>query len=258
MDLAEVVALHRGLPPGRLVTPEDGGPPVLWLSDGAAEVDQWRSLLAEHPRTGLYPLVLEELPHGGEEFRPWESGELYPLMMSAARHSDAATVLESWWGRYAGTVDDGSFVTAPYGPHWPGLAEGASFTPEAAAKAADDLAAEMFAKGNRRLGLVAAPSGADALVTAGWSGPMNYDNDFGLFAAVLADWGRRFGATVVGAGFAQLWVSVAAPPESVEEALPLAAEVFAFCPDTVWQGADILEMLAERLLGERVWRFWWD
>ncbi|GIG67628.1 DUF4253 domain-containing protein [Phytomonospora endophytica] len=258
MDLAEALTgLETPLPAGSLVTPEDGGAPVLWLSDRAADVDLWRRLADEHPRSGLCPLVLSELSWDDDEFRPWESGELYPGHMSSPAHADIATVLDVWWQRYAGPEEGGS-VTAPYGPDWPGLAEGASFAPGAVDEAATRLATELLADKNRRIGLVAARTNAEALAAVGWSGPLNYENDTGLFCAVLADWRRRFGTTVVGAGFDTLWVSVAAPPKDLTEALPLAAELFAFCPDSVWQGAGTLDFLAERMVGAGTWRFWWD
>jgi len=258
MDLAEALAgLETALPAGSLIAPEDGGAPVLWLSDRTSDADLWRRLVAEHPRSGLQPLVLEELSWNDDEFRPWASGELYPSHMSSPDRCDAATVLDVWWQRYA-AQDDGSSLVSPYGADWPGLAEGARFDPGAVAEAASDLATELFADKGRRIGLVAAPDDVTALTTVGWSGPLNYENDTGLFGAVLADWRRRFGTTVVGAGFATLHVSVAAPPKNLAEALPVAAELFAFCPDSVWQGAGNLEFLAERIVDGRTWSFWWD
>jgi Domain of unknown function (DUF4253) len=52
----------------------------------------------------------------------------------------------------------------------------------------------------------------------------------------MRSWEDRFGARVIGVGFADLYVSVAAPPATLDEALPVAAEHFAFCPDNIWQG----------------------
>lgn len=258
MDLAEALAgLETALPAGSLITPEEGGAPVLWLSDRTSDVDLWRKLVAEHPRSGLWPFALEEHSWNDSEFRPWASGELYPSHMSSPDRCDAATVLDVWWQRYAGQ-EDGSSLTAPYGADWPGLAEGARFAPEAVAEAASGLAGELFADKSRRIGLVAAPDDVTALTSVGWSGPLNYENDTGLFGAVLADWRRRFGTTVVGAGFATLSVSVAAPPRNLAEALPVAAELFAFCPDGVWHGAGNLEFLAERIVDAGTWSFWWD
>ncbi|WP_017599876.1 DUF4253 domain-containing protein [Nocardiopsis lucentensis] len=115
----------------------------------------------------------------------------------------------------------------------------------------------------QRLGLVRASSGARALIACGWSGPLNYDDDTAVFAAVFAavvtDWERRFGARVLGLGFDTLTLSVAAPPTHIDQALRVAAEHFAFCPDQIWQGhSHRLRNYAERLVDRPVWTFWWD
>ncbi|YCK38544.1 DUF4253 domain-containing protein [Actinomadura sp. ATCC 39365] len=55
---------------------------------------------------------------------------------------------------------------------------------------------------------------------------------------------HRFGAVVVGVGFADLYVSVASPPATLQEALHVAAEHFAFCPDNITVAAYV-----ERLVG---------
>jgi hypothetical protein len=71
---------------------------------------------------------------------------------------------------------------------------------------------------------------------------------------------RRFGACVVAVGFSTLHLSVAAPPAGEREALLVAAEHFAFCPDNIWQGSRpyTLAAYAERITGARRWDFWWD
>ena len=98
----------------------------------------------------------------------------------------------------------------------------------------------------------------DALAVCGWTGPLNFTDDTGEIAAVVGDWQDRFGARVVGAGFADLYLTVAAPPATLEEALPIAAEHFAMCPDNVCQGAGTLTAYARGLIGTPVWQFWWD
>ncbi|MDR6980695.1 hypothetical protein J2X68_007437 [Streptomyces sp. 3330] len=62
-----------------------------------------------------------------------------------------------------------------------------------------------------RLGLVAAPSGAEALTAVGWAGPCNYENDTAKVSAVVRDWEDRFEARVVAVGFSTLHLSVADP-----------------------------------------------
>jgi hypothetical protein len=82
-----------------------------------------------------------------------------------------------------------------------------------------------------------------------------------MCAAVMLDWERRHGSRVVALdGFATLHVSVAAPPADHDQALRVAAEHFAFCPDTIWQGAsgETLATYAEELVGADSWVFWWD
>ena len=111
-----------------------------------------------------------------------------------------------------------------------------------------------------RLGLVCATRGCDALTVAGWQGAANYTNDTAELSAVLRSWEDRFGVRVIGVGFADLHLSVAAPPSTRDEALRVAAEHFAFCPDNVWQGASpcTLTAYARRLVGAPTWHFWWD
>ncbi len=76
----------------------------------------------------------------------------------------------------------------------------------------------------------------------------------------MRGWEQRFGARVVAVGPAALHPSVAEPPTTAEEALLVAAEHFAFCPDNVWQSSHpyALTAYAEQLSGTHCWEFWWD
>jgi hypothetical protein len=110
-----------------------------------------------------------------------------------------------------------------------------------------------------RLGLVATARPSDAITVAGWQGAVNYTNDTAELSAVLRSWKKRFGAIVIGAGFAELHLGVAAPPTTTEHAVNVAAEHFAFCPDNIWQGHSAeLTAYAERLVDTPLWSFWWD
>ncbi|WP_019710630.1 DUF4253 domain-containing protein [Streptomyces xinghaiensis] len=188
--------------------------------------------------------------------------------MSSPTDHEPAGLLAEWWAAHtavdedddAPSVEQRLAETAPHGQRWPGTAPSRQ-----AAADADDLAAEyaqafLADRPQSRLGLAAAASGADALTAAGWSGPANYDNDTAKFSAVIRDWEHRFGARVVAAGFSTLHLSVAAPPVTEEDALLIAAEHFAFCPDTIWQGSRpyTLAAYAERMTGVHNWDFWWD
>ncbi|MFF4832072.1 DUF4253 domain-containing protein [Streptomyces sp. NPDC001315] len=258
------------LPKGRMITSDegDGDMQPLWLSDTPASAELWTHLCSEHSASGLWPLLLDADDPNDGEFRPWASGELSPERMTSPDAHDPAVLLAQWWKVYTSTDDDDDLlmpekrlaVTAPFGQAWPSPARS-----QEPVTGADEMAAEyarVFADQHprSRLGLVAAACGADALTAVGWNGPANYDNDTAKFSAVVRDWERRFGARVVAVGFSTLHLSVAAPPMTTEDALLVAAEHFAFCPDNIWQGSRpyTLAAYAERIVGMNCWDFWWD
>lgn len=244
-------ALPAGLlPPGRLVTPEEGGKPAYWLSDEPAEPGLWARLRAQHPTTGLWPLLLGDL--GSDPDRPWVVGEVDPANTSSADAHDPAALLAEWWDEATG---GDQATAAPFGGQWPGLAD-----PGFPVHAPDDLAdeyADVLLDG-QRLGLVPASRGADTLAVTGWMGPANFTGDSGQIAAVVRTWEERFAARVVSIGFDTLYLSVAAPPITTVDALGVAAEHFACCPDLIWQGSGTLAAYAEHLVNLNCWSFWWD
>lgn len=260
--------LTTPLPAGRTVPSDEGYGDIhsLWLSDRPATAGQLASLRAEHPRSGLWPLLLDALDHHDPDYRPWGCGELFPEHLTSPDAHEPAALLATWWDACTDidvvdddlTSDDRLALTAPFGRHWPGLAPH-GLPRRDADQLADAYAAGLLARRPwLRLGLIAAPSGAEALTTAGWQGPANYHNDTAMFSAVLRDWEHRFGVRLVCAGFATLHLTVAAPPADRDSALAIAAEHFAFCPDTITQGAGTLTAYADRLVGAHVWEFWWD
>ncbi|MEV6726836.1 DUF4253 domain-containing protein [Streptomyces xanthochromogenes] len=111
-----------------------------------------------------------------------------------------------------------------------------------------------------RHGLVAAPSGAEALTAVGRACPCNHESDTAKLSAVVRGWEHRFGARVVTVGFSTLHLGTATPPGSEHEALLVAAEHLAFCPDTIRQSSRpyTLAAYAERIAGAHRWDFWWD
>jgi hypothetical protein len=222
----------------------------MWMSDGPAEPGVWAELCSASEALGLWPLLLKALARD-EEFRPWGSGELHPDKLSDPRSHDASVLLAHWW-EGCSDADEAFPGLAPCAP-------GSDPDPISAARRAAEFADELVAADSSiRLGLVPAATGAEALRACGWQGPLNHTNDTGEIAAVVLDWERRFGARVVAVGFDELYLSVAAPPATVEEALRVAAEHFAFCPDNIWQGAGTLPAYAQRLAGAPAWGFWWD
>jgi hypothetical protein len=109
-----------------------------------------------------------------------------------------------------------------------------------------------------RLGLVAVTRPADVLATVGWMGACNHYGDIGPLSAVLRSWEERFGAYLVGVGFATLTLAVQRPPVSREACLAVAAEHFAVCPDNIYQGTGSIEEYSVQIQSQPVWQFWWD
>jgi len=231
--------LELGLPPGTLLGT------TLWLADAPAQPGDWTTY-QQAPRTvGLLPVLIDVgAGHGG----PGE-WELEPEEMSYPGDHDPEEVLADFWDTYQ---DD----------DWPGLAEpiASDGSPDAVAT---DVVSSLLNGGvplkDPRPALVPARRSADIPAVIGWTGPANHEGDVARLSSILRSWEDRFGARVVALGFDQLIVSVAAPPTTLDEALAVAAEHFAFCPDNIWQGAGTLQAYAERqLLNQPAWHFWWD
>jgi hypothetical protein len=251
------------LPAGKVISSEDGGDPVFWLSDEPASVGAWSRFRAGHSEWHLWPVFLR-----GEDRQPqypWEIGEVFPARMTAADQHDVAVQMAGWWLSYTSSdnpidflsAEERAAVTAPFGRNWPGMCP--AIAPQASPDGAADRHAESVHDNATRLGLVAVERSSDTLWVTGWGGPVNYENDTGVLAAVVRSWEERFGVRVVGMGPATLELSVAAPPVSMDQAIRVAAEHFAFCQDSVWQGSHHnLEKYAATLLNQNGWSFWWD
>lgn len=255
--LPSLAASGLELPPGTLVDATTDGPwhePLLWYADGLAAPGDWAALRDAGRNLGLLPVLID----GGRRDQWPEAWDLDPAGTSYPGDHDAEDVLGEVWDAYA--QDELDTDTA-----WPGLAPapvvGGPDSPETlAAEMADMLTDDGMPLENARLALVPARRSADIAAAIGWSGPLNHENDVARLCAVLRSWEDRFGIRVVALGFDTLTVSVARPPTTGEEALALAAEHFAFCPDNIHQSAqDSLEKYAsDALLGRETWSFWWD
>jgi hypothetical protein len=254
------------LPAGRLVHGEDDDDdqPALWVSDGPTTKQLCSAVRAAHEKSGLWPLLLDHLR--GDPARPWDHGELWPAHMSDPGEWDAQTLMAGWWAEHTATDDGGHpspaerlAVTDPYGRRWPGLAAPQPVGDDPDLHANACVSFILAHKPGLRLGLVATTRGADSITAAGWAGPMNHCSDTAKLSTVLRSWEDRFATRVIGVGFAELYLSVAAPPTDHAAALTIAAEHFAFCPDNVWQGgAPDLSSYAGELIDAPVWSFWWD
>ncbi len=76
--------------------------------------------------------------------------------------------------------------------------------------------------------------------------------------AALRRWQERYGAELVGIDRDTINLRVKRRPKDRAEALALAHECYAYCPDTVDQGVGTIEALAATLLASDWWFFWWD
>ena len=244
---------YRARPARRLRAPA----PPLWLTapfDHAAAA--WSALEGALSGSGLVPLLLSDLV--GDPGRPWESGELEPVSPGELAGLDGRALLPRLWADAVPDEEEDADYTAealdPFSRAFPGLAAATSGAagPEALAATAASLA------GPLRIGLVAAPRPADAVVAMGWNGAVNCHESPVPLAVVLRSWEDRFGATLLHAGFDSLDLLVRRPAASEQEALAVAAEHFAFCPDNVYQGAGSIRDYAAELPGASRWSFWWD
>ncbi|MEU6278053.1 DUF4253 domain-containing protein [Streptomyces populi] len=278
--------LGLDLPPGRLVDATIDGPwhePLLWHAEDGPAPGDWAALSPAR-NSGLLPVLLDVGDLRGD-LSGWC---LAPDRMSYAGDHDAEEVLAEFWEEKAEYGPDAeeehpgeeeadeiygrgptiAEMLAPYGPLWPGLAAAAPLDadPDAcAAETADSLAQpgsrlKRLGLERLRLALVPARRSADIPAVIGWSAPTNHEGDVARLCAVLRSWEDRFGIRVVALADDQLVLSVAAPPATAAEAEAIAAEHFAFCPDTIGQGDhDTLREYAEHeVLNGRVWSFWWD
>jgi hypothetical protein len=79
-----------------------------------------------------------------------------------------------------------------------------------------------------------------------------------VHAGLASRWAAQYGAVPVAFAGDVLEYQVSRPAQTREEALSLALDQFAFCPDIVGQGTETIERLAAELIGARYWFFWWD
>ncbi|MFC8919821.1 DUF4253 domain-containing protein [Streptomyces sp. NPDC057116] len=236
-------ALGLDLPPG---TPRVQ--PSLWYADEPATPDTWAHLLRAREATGMQPVLLTETQY------------LHPGLVADPDDHDAATTLAGLWDELAEEEGGGP---EPFSATWPGLAPApragtGSGPDDAAARLAAELTgADDLLKGARGA-LVPARRSADIPAVLGWGGAREHTEPVRL-SAVLRSWEDRFGIRVVGLGPDVLTVSVAAPPRTPADALAVAAEHHAFCPDGVRDGYDTLRAYAdEEVLDRPDWTFWWD
>ncbi|MBB5084574.1 DUF4253 domain-containing protein [Nonomuraea endophytica] len=248
--------LAVGMPAGELVWPDPGfaqkaARPAFWMSEEPVGGALWSAFRAEHARSGLWPVLLDE------STQAWAAGQVVPDDAGQIEHFTAEGFMAEVWQEWVSQVPPEALSELePFGALCPGLAPPGVLVAEPGA-VADWYAGELAVRG-MPMGLAAVDRGADALAVMGWQGALHHNEWMVPLAAVIRSWEDRFGARVVSLGFNTLELSVAAPPGDVEHALHVAAEHWTFCPDNVVQGAGDLIGYAEQLVGGHAWSFWWD
>lgn len=245
--------LDVDLPPGRLWVPKEHGG-RFWMSDEPATADLWVRLHQAHPRSGLWPVFVND--RIGTPGRPWVTGVALPPPPVAIIDSlDANAVLEDLWAELIGDGEpDEEYLEMmePFGRVWPGLA------PATDSRQDPDEFADRYVRdkddGMSLIMLVPVARSADLITALRWLGPCNYRSNPPL-SSVLRSWEDRFGARVVEIGTDVLNLAVAAPPVTAGHAEHVAAEHNAFCRDVV---ETIREYAADAVLGKPNWSFWWD
>lgn len=255
--------LSAPLPAGDLVWPDPDytqhqAPtrPAYWLSDEPAGAGLWSRFRAEHHRSGLWPLLMDD------STQPWSAGQVAPEQVADIdTYRPSAFMSEVWadWAEPQGDEGEEDYDfedLAPFRRECPGLAPPGELMED------PDVVADWYAgildDGSMPLGLAAVGRGADALAVMGWQGAVNHNKWTAPLSAVVRSWEERFGVRVVRIGFDTLDVSVAAPPVTTDHALRVAAEHWAFCPDNITQGPGALAGYAQSIRGRNSWSFWWD
>lgn len=106
------------------------------------------------------------------------------------------------------------------------------------------------------LGLVETDAGWKIPALFPWKGSTNWELYGAEHAAIIRRWHQRFDAEVMAMTYDVLELYVPRPP-SAEEAIGVANEVYAYCPDLLDSGVPTLEDLAEHMIRSKAWYFRW-
>jgi hypothetical protein len=268
-DDDELIIGGTWLGPGRQVRAGWARPvPVAWVTDHArpsAGMD-WAGLADAAEGTGLQPVLLAGL--GGETERPWDRGEFGgPEDPAEAGAAGVEALLRDGWPGPGAGEGEGGFAAedpeweadfraqfTPYEDGFPGLAPASTGAPDPWRLRV--ALGQLTPPG--RIGLVPAARPADVLARLGWQGTVNRGWSGAQLAAVLRSWEDRFGARLLTVGFAEIRLLVSRPPRTLEAALPVAAEHRAFCDECGRMGLTKVSEIANLLVGNPFWDFWWD
>ncbi|MBB2922418.1 DUF4253 domain-containing protein [Cellulomonas cellasea] len=234
----------RALPPLELLGTTRSGREVRGFRAPAAElVPWWHELRTQHATTGLWPVLLGP-----------DVGDVVSAFWDHDGYDDA---LELDRATRATTADAAAARAARMDPDDDEDPDEVDDAPPRRLK--PERARFTVADTDGLVALVPAEHGWQVPAVLGWIGGCNDDVDVVEHVVTLRDWHARFGAELVSLSDDQvLELLVARPPTTPDDALAVAREHYAYCPDVVDQGVGSLTVLAEGQVASPSWYFWWD
>jgi uncharacterized protein DUF4253 len=231
--------------------PRPGTPVWAIRPDAPAALGWWERLRAEHPRTGLWPVLFwSGIDQGLADAAVWET-----------------TALGDYEAEDAGENADepgagGAWLTGHDARDSAGLAG----MPRGELRAADPepgdwhtcFAGMFAARPPDAVALVPAVGGWAVPAVLNWWGGANSGVDPAGHSAVLRRWASTWDIELLALDSATMVLRAGRTPGDDRTLLRLAAEACVHCPysSDLW-GGDSLEDRAH-LLRRAVWAFWWD
>jgi Domain of unknown function (DUF4253) len=215
-------------------TPAGGEPVWAFGVPAAALVAWWQQLRALHPRTGWWPVLVG--PSVEEFVGSWAGGA----------GTDAASAVGVARGL------EPTDVLEELGEGTPEPELGLRLRPEPSRAVVVQAAAT---PGYVALVHVEQPYDLPAAVC--WTGAADRGVEPAGHSAVLRGWAERFDAEPVAMTADSLELVVVQPPRDADEALAVAREQFAYCPDVVTRGTGRLWDLAGTQVVSSSWYFRW-
>ncbi len=210
---------------------------IVAVESGYQAVDLWNAVLAVHNRLGWWPVLTSSATWRGTPLDRAERGR------SPTAGDGAGWLAER--AREAQAEPDGFAIK-----------RGAYSDIDRDGFDADDMLA-MLAEQLTELTLVPAAAGWQVPGLLAWDGAGNYDRHGDEHATMLRRWAGHHGVELVGLSDDVMTLRIGHPPTSAVDALDFAVEAYWYCPDSVEQGLETVDALAELLMGPAC-SFWWD